>query len=139
MRCADWSFKLRSYLGAVDQRYQEESATPEAPSTPRLNATLDSEGSALSTQMYYILVMTTAGAALDKCHNAGVNEGFEDWRQAVRDGVGAQASDEVCGIPDECVGVPIQRRQFQKSQLRSREPYTTTRTNQERPKTTTSR
>ena len=33
--------------------------------------------------MYYILVMTTAGAALDKCHNACVNEGFEAWRQFV--------------------------------------------------------
>ena len=33
--------------------------------------------------MYYILVMTTAGAALDKCHNARVNEGFEAWRQFV--------------------------------------------------------
>ena len=27
--------------------------------------------------------MTTEGAALDKCHNAGVNEGFEAWRQFV--------------------------------------------------------
>ena len=27
--------------------------------------------------------MTTAGAALDKCHNVGVNEGFEAWRQIV--------------------------------------------------------
>ena len=27
--------------------------------------------------------MTTAGAALDKCHNAGVNEGFEAWTQFV--------------------------------------------------------
>ena len=33
--------------------------------------------------MYHILVMTTAGAALEKCHNAGVNEGFEAWRQFV--------------------------------------------------------
>ena len=67
----------------MDQRYQEELATTEASSTPRLNATLDSEGSALSTQIYYILVMTTAGAALDKCYNAGVNEWFEAWRQFV--------------------------------------------------------
>ena len=35
------------------------------------------------TQMCYILVMTTTGAALDKCHNAGVNERFEAWRQFV--------------------------------------------------------
>ena len=27
--------------------------------------------------------MTTAGAALDKCRNACVNEGFEAWRQLV--------------------------------------------------------
>ena len=79
MKYADWSFKLRSYLGAVDQRYQDELTKTEASSTPRLNANLGSEESALSTQMYYILVMTTAGAALDKCHNAGVSEGFEAW------------------------------------------------------------
>ena len=83
MKYADWSFKLRSYLRAVDQRYQEELTKTEASSTPRLNANLGSVESALSTQMYYILVMTTAGAALDKCHNASVNEGFEAWRQFV--------------------------------------------------------
>ena len=55
----------------------------EASSTQRLNANLGSEESALSTQMYYILVMTTAGAALDKCHNVSANEGFEAWRQFV--------------------------------------------------------
>ena len=83
MKYADWSFKLRSYLGAVDQWYQQELTTTEASSTPRLNATHSSEESALSTQMYHILVMTTAGAALHKCHNAGVNEGFEAWWQFV--------------------------------------------------------
>ena len=80
---ADWSFKPRSHLGAVDHRYQQVLTTTETSSTPRLNATLGSEERALSTQMYYILVMTTAGAALDKCHNPGVNEGFEAWRQFV--------------------------------------------------------
>ena len=83
MKYAGWSFTLRSYLGAVDQRYQQELTTTETSSTPRLNATLGSDEIALSTQMYYILVMPTAGAALDKCHNAGVNEGFEAWRQFV--------------------------------------------------------
>ena len=43
MKYADWSFKLRSFLGAVDQRYQEELATTEASPTPKPNATLDSE------------------------------------------------------------------------------------------------
>ena len=78
MKYADWSFKLRSYFGAVDQRYQQQLTTTETSSTPRLNATLGSEEGALSTRMCYILVMTTAGAALGKCHNAGVNEDFED-------------------------------------------------------------
>ena len=86
VKYVDWSFKLRSYLGAVDQEYQQELTTTETSSTPRLHATLGSEESALSTQMYYILVMTTAGAALDKCHNAGANEGFEAWKHFVMEG-----------------------------------------------------
>ena len=83
MKYSDWWFKLRSCLGAVDQQYQEELTKTEASSTPRLNANLGSEESALSTQIYYILVMTPAGGALDKCHNAGVTEGVEAWRQFV--------------------------------------------------------
>ena len=50
MKRADRLFKLRSYLGIVDQRNELEPATTEESSTPRLNR-------ALSTQMYYILVM----------------------------------------------------------------------------------
>ena len=72
MKYANRKFKMRSYLGAVDQRYQQELTTTEASSTPRLTASLGSEESALNTQMYYVLVMTTAGAALD-----------EAWRQFV--------------------------------------------------------
>ena len=83
MKYADWLFKLKSNFGAVDQRYQLESMTTEASSTPRLNATLSCEASSLSIQMYQKLVMTTTGSAVDKLHNAGVNEGFEAWRQFV--------------------------------------------------------
>ena len=60
---------LRSYLGTVAQRKELESTMTEESSTPRLNMTL-------STQMYYILVMTKT---LYRCHNAGVNEGFAGW------------------------------------------------------------
>ena len=83
MKYTDRSFRLKLYLGAVDQRYQLEPMTTEASSTPRPSATLSSEASCLSTQMYYKLGTTTTGSALDKCHNAGVNEGFEAWRQFV--------------------------------------------------------
>ena len=58
MKYADWVLKLRSYLRVVDQRYQLEPTTTEASSKQRLNATLSSEASCLSTQMYYIFVMT---------------------------------------------------------------------------------
>ena len=131
MTYADWSFKLRTYLGVVDQRYQEELAKTEASPTPRLNATLDSEGSALSTQMYSILVMTTAGAALDKCHTACVNEGFEAWRQFVMEWERKLRTRCVCGTLCERVGVPIQRRHskqagcVRENRTRQREPAKT--------------
>ena len=67
MKRANRLFELRSYLGAVDQRNELEPTTTAESSTPRLNKTL-------STQMYYILVMTKT---LYRCSNAGVNDGFE--------------------------------------------------------------
>ena len=75
MKRADRLFKLRSYLGAVDQRNELESTTTGDSSTLRLNMTL-------SAQMFYKLVMTKT---LYRCHNAGVNEGFAGWRQFVRE------------------------------------------------------
>ena len=65
MKRADRLYKLRSYLGAVDQRNELEPTTEDS-STLRFNMTL-------STQMYYILVMTKT---LYKYHNTSVNEGF---------------------------------------------------------------
>ena len=75
MKRADRLFKLRSYLGAVDQRDKLEPATTEESSTPRLNM-------ALSMQMYHILVMMNT---LYRCRNASVNEEFAGWRQFVRE------------------------------------------------------
>ena len=72
---ADRLFKLRSYLGAVDQRNELELTMTEESSTPRLNM-------ALSTQMYYILVMMKT---LYRCHNASVSEEFARRRQFVKE------------------------------------------------------
>ena len=83
MKHADRWFRRKPYFGAVDQRYQLESKTTETSSTPRLDAKLSSEASCHSTQMYYILVMTTTRPASDKCHCAGMNEGFEARKQFV--------------------------------------------------------
>ena len=75
MKRADRLSKLRSYLGVVDQRNELELTTTKESSTPRLNR-------ALSTQMYYILVMTKT---LDRCRNASVSEEFEEKRQFLRE------------------------------------------------------
>ena len=83
MKYADWLSKLRAHFGAVDQRFQLGSKTTEASSIPCLDAKLSCEASCLRTQMYYTLVMTTTGSASDKCHSAGMNEGFEARKQFV--------------------------------------------------------
>ena len=80
MKYPDWSFKLKSYMGAVDVRYQALMLSCENSTVPVLNAIMSGEEAQLSTQLFYVLVMLTSGSALDKCHNCGVNEGFEAWR-----------------------------------------------------------
>ena len=68
----------------MDQRYQAGVDEDRVIIDTKTQRKLQKRRKAHSAQrMYYILVMTTAGAALDKCHNAGVNEGFEAWRQFV--------------------------------------------------------
>ena len=68
---ADRLFKLRSYLGAVDQQNELEPGTTEESSALRLNTTL-------STQMYYTLVIMKT---LYKCRNASLNEEFAEKRR----------------------------------------------------------
>ena len=75
MKRADRLFKLRSYLGAVDQRNELELTITEEASTPSLNR-------ALSMLMYYILVMMKT---LYRCRHADVNEEFTGRRQFVRE------------------------------------------------------
>ena len=72
---ADRLFKMRSHLGAVDQRNELEPARTEESSTPRLNTTL-------STQMYYTPVMMKT---LYRCRNASASEESAGRRQFVRE------------------------------------------------------
>ena len=58
-------------------------ALTEQSTQPILNVGLSGDEAQLSTQLYYVLVMLSSGAALDKCHNSGINEGFETWRNFV--------------------------------------------------------
>ena len=91
---ADRLFKLRSNLGAVDQRNELELTMSEE-STPRLIRKL-------SMLMCYILVMMKT---LYRCRYADVNEGFAGRRQFVR-----EWDPRLCWTPEERVVLQTQRR-----------------------------
>ena len=80
-RFGDWSFKIKSYMDALGSGYQQLFAEAEQSAVPILNATRDSTEATLNAQPYFVLVMLSTDTALDKCHNAGINEGLKTWRQ----------------------------------------------------------
>ena len=77
----DWSIVLRSYISAVDHNAVALMTRAETSADPVLNVALDAASSAISAQLYYVLVMTCRGTALDRVVNAGPGEGLEAWRQ----------------------------------------------------------
>ena len=80
MMRADWLFKLRSYLGAVDQRNELELTITQEASTTRL--TTQGFIRKLSILMYCI---SRDDETLYRCRHAGVNEGFAGRRQFVKE------------------------------------------------------
>ena len=80
-RFGDWSFKLNSYMGALDSRWRQLFAEAEQSAVPIKNATRNSTDATLSVQQCCVLVRLSTDTALDKCHNARINEGLETWRQ----------------------------------------------------------
>ncbi len=76
MNYSDWTFKLQSYMGAVEARYQPLMMDAEISTMPVPNATLGQDETQLSTHFFYGVVMLTSGPALDKCHNVGLYEIF---------------------------------------------------------------
>ena len=62
-------------------RYQQPFAEAEQPAVRILNAAGDCTDATLTAQLYNVSVMLSTDTALDKCHNAGINEGIETWRQ----------------------------------------------------------
>ena len=89
MKYADWLFKQRSYLGAMDRRYQLEPTTTEASSTPRLSAKLSCEASLPQhTDVPHTLAdndRISIGQVSQCRHERGIR-GLEP----VRDGMGAK-------------------------------------------------
>ena len=70
---------FKAYAAACGGRYAQLLAAAEASPTPVLLVTMDPEEAALSTQLYYMLVMITKAAALIRVINAGAGEGLEAW------------------------------------------------------------
>ena len=118
MKYADWSFKLRSDFVAVDQRYQlavddDRDIVDTIPRQRRKR-----------TQHTYVLHSGDDNCRsrigrVSQCRRERVVRGVE----AVRDGVGAQASDEVCGTPDERAGVQIPRRHSNQASSEQRQNH----------------
>ena len=69
-RIGDWSFKLKQLFAEAEQS-----------AVPTLNATRDSTDATLSVQLYHVLVVLSTDTALDKYHNAGINDGLATLRQ----------------------------------------------------------
>ena len=77
----DSSIVLKSYISAADHNANALLAHAEASREPVLNVALDAASSAISSQLYYVLIMTCRGPALDRVVNSGPGEGLEAWRQ----------------------------------------------------------
>ncbi len=80
----DWSTVFRAYASACTPELAGLMERAEGSEEPVLNATLEDNEEALSSQLYYMLVMINKGLSLDRVISAGVNEGLEAWRTLVR-------------------------------------------------------
>ena len=78
---ADWSFVLQAYVACVNHKFVDLVKRVEESRVPMLNYALSEGDHALSTQLYYILVMLVKGRALDVVQNTGPGEGAESLRR----------------------------------------------------------
>jgi len=77
----DWSTIMRAYLSLVNSKLSDMIPLAESSAVPLMNAIGTDEERTASTTVYYILMMTCRGSALDVVVNAGPGEGAEAWRQ----------------------------------------------------------
>ena len=109
MKYADWSLKLRLFFGAVDpavsRRVDDDRdiVDTETQRNPRQRRKRTQHADVLHSGDDNC---KSRVGQVSQCRRERSVRGLE----AVRDGVGAQASNEVCGTLDECAGVPIQSR-----------------------------
>ena len=78
---SDWQFVFKSYMSCVNPLFAELLERVESSKVPVPNRFLSQGERALSTQLYYVLVMLLRNRALDIAYNAGVAEGLEAYRR----------------------------------------------------------
>ena len=89
----DWSFTMRAYLGAIDNRFAEalKLAAEAANDTPM--SVLSDEYRALSLQLFYTFTMLCADKALVMLRNVEEGNGLSAWRASP--GVGTPSTGKV--------------------------------------------
>eukprot|EP00971_Amphidinium_carterae_P087465 1730551-Amphidinium_carterae.1 len=78
----DWRAVMKAYTGAISPRMGE--LMTQVETTNVLNEAMDPSDRGLSTQLYYMLVMSTKNTALDLTLNAGELQGFSAWHALVQ-------------------------------------------------------
>jgi hypothetical protein len=79
----DWSFQFTAWVSLLDARFS--TSLPQAASwDAEIPPESDPEKVRLSSSLYYVLVMLTAGAALNEVRAAPLGHGAEAWRRLSR-------------------------------------------------------
>lgn len=78
---ADWCFIFRSYMSCINVGFTDLMERAERSGFPIPNRALTESDRALSSQLYFVLVMLLRGRALDIAYNAGISEGIEAYRK----------------------------------------------------------
>ena len=76
---AAWQFIFKSYMSCVNPLFAELLERVEASKVPVPNRFLKENERAMSSQLYFVLVMLLRNRALDIAYNAGVAEGLEAY------------------------------------------------------------
>jgi hypothetical protein len=79
----DWAFQFAAWVSLLDSRYTS-SLTSAASWDTEISVETDPEKVKVSSSLYYVLVMLTAGAALNEVRSAPIGHGAEAWRRLSR-------------------------------------------------------
>jgi hypothetical protein len=75
-----WSFTMKAFAAAMSSELRRLMDSASATQTMILNIALTTEQQRWSSQLYYMLSLTTTGEALRRLQNVAEGEGAEGWR-----------------------------------------------------------